>query len=140
MQSDALSGIAAWEPRSGFSFPDDEMPEPIENKSFFGPVKALPMTRSAFMRLTRVPIVIYYGDYIPREPTDNPYQDYWRAASSLAERWVALINRLGGKASLVQLPEVGLHGNSHFPFAEKNNLDVAAFFESWLAANTPLAH
>jgi hypothetical protein len=30
------------------------------------------------MLLTRIPIVIYYGDFIPATPTTNPGQDQWR--------------------------------------------------------------
>lgn len=33
---------------------------------------------------------------------------------------------------VVHLPEVGIRGNSHFPFAEKNNLEVAGALEAWL--------
>lgn len=37
------------------------------------------------MKLTRFPIVIFYGDYIPKAPTNHPHNDYWRAASEMAD-------------------------------------------------------
>lgn len=46
----------------------------------------------------------------------------------------AAVNRHGGDAKVMHLPEIGIRGNSHFPFTEKNNLEVAGAFESWLKA------
>ncbi len=33
---------------------------------------------------------------------------------------------------MIELPEKGLRGNTHFLFAEKNNLEVADLFSAWL--------
>lgn len=33
---------------------------------------------------------------------------------------------------MIRLPDIGIHGNSHFPFAEKNNQEVAKVFKKWL--------
>lgn len=54
--------------------------------------------------------------------TKHPRNDYWRAA----------VNRHGGDAKVVHLPDLGIRGNSHFPFAEKNNVEVAGALEAWL--------
>lgn len=32
----------------------------------------------------------------------------------------------------MHLPDLGIRGNSHFPFAEKNNVEVAGALEAWL--------
>ncbi len=85
-----------------------------------------------FLQLTKFPIVIYYGDFIPKSVDSNPHADYWRAALTMAHLWVAAVNRHGGRARVVELPELGVHGNSHFPFAEKNNADVARVLAEWL--------
>lgn len=132
MKSEHVKGIAAYEPGSGFPFPKGEVPAPIENASFFGPMKANEVPLEDFKKLTKFPIVIYYGDFIPKEPTKHPHNDYWRAASLMADAFVAAVNRHGGDARVVHLPEVGIRGNSHFPFAEKNNLEVAGALEAWL--------
>ena len=34
--------------------------------------------------------------------------------------------------TVVHLPDLGIRGNSHFPFAEKNNGEVAGALEAWL--------
>lgn len=133
MISDHIRGIAAYEPGSGFPFPKGEVPAPIENASFFGPFRALEVDPARFEKLTRFPIVIYYGDYIPKTPTDHPHEDYWRAALQMAQAFVDTVNRHGGDARIVALPDAGLKGNGHFPFAERNNADVARQLEAWLA-------
>lgn len=128
----AIRAIVSYEPGSGFPFPEGEVPAPIENSSFFGAFKANAVPLEKFLKLTKYPIVIYYGDYIPRVRTDNPHTDYWRAAAEMADHWAAAVNRHGGNARVVRLPEAGLKGNTHFPFAEKNNAVVAELLETWL--------
>lgn len=66
------------------------------------------------MKLTRIPIVIYYGDFIPKEPMTNPGQDGWRVRLAMARLWAETINRHGGDAQVVHLPEIGIRGNTHF--------------------------
>ena len=41
-------------------------------------------------------------------------------------------SRHGGDARLAMLPDVGIKGNSHFPFADLNNLEIADHLESFL--------
>ena len=43
------------------------------------------------------------------------------------------MNRHGGDARVVELPDAGLHGNLHFMFAKKNNVEVADLLSKWLA-------
>ncbi|KAA2762796.1 alpha/beta hydrolase, partial [Alistipes onderdonkii] len=32
----------------------------------------------------------------------------------------------------IHLPEIGLHGNTHFPFSDLNNVEVADHLSKWL--------
>ena len=50
----------------------------------------------------------------------------------MAKKFVAAVNRHGGDATLVHLPDIGIKGNTHFLMADKNNLDIAALMEEWL--------
>ena len=85
-----------------------------------------------FMLLTRIPIVIYYGDFIPKEPIANPGQDGWRARLEMARKWRDVVNKHGGDVTVVHLPEVGIKGNTHFPFSDLNNLQIADLMSTWL--------
>jgi hypothetical protein len=84
------------------------------------------------MKLTKIPIIIYYGDNIPAEPMDNPGQDQWRIRLDMAKLWAEAVNRHGGDATVVHLPGIGIHGNTHFPFSDLNNLEIADLMDEFL--------
>ncbi len=132
MQSENVRAIAAYEPGSGFPFPKGELPDPIKNSGFFGDAGGIEVSEEQFMKFTHYPIVIYYGDFIPKTQVKNPHTDYWRAAVMLAHDFADAVNRRGGDVTVIELPNVGIRGNSHFLFAEKNNVDVANLFSKWL--------
>ena len=50
----------------------------------------------------------------------------------MAREFVATINRHGGDATLIILPEIGIRGNSHFLMQELNNDVIANHVEEWL--------
>lgn len=97
-----------------------------------GPLEAVGAPLSEFIQLTRIPIVIYYGDNIPETPTANPGQDQWRVRLVMARRWADAVNRRGGHVTLVHLPALGIHGNTHFPFSDLNNLQIADLLSAYL--------
>ena len=51
----------------------------------------------------------------------------------MAKLWTETINRHGGDAKLVHLPEIGIRGNTHFPFADLNNVQIADVLSQFLA-------
>lgn len=132
IKSAAVKAVVAYEPGSGFVFPEGEIPAPLETISPFGALTATAVPMNDFIKLTQIPIVIYYGDNIPVEPSVNWAMDSWRVRLQMAKFFAACINRHGGDAKVVHLPEVGIVGNSHFPFAEKNNVQLADHLSEWL--------
>ncbi|MBR6636948.1 MAG: hypothetical protein IKK97_05800 [Phascolarctobacterium sp.] len=50
----------------------------------------------------------------------------------MARKWVEVVNKYGGDAQVVHLPEVGIKGNTHFPFSDLNNVTIAKLMEAWL--------
>ena len=42
------------------------------------------------------------------------------------------MNRRGGDVTVVHLPEVGIRGNTHFPFSDLNNLQIADLMSQFL--------
>jgi hypothetical protein len=130
IKSQKIRAVASYEPSSNFLFPEGEVPLP--KKSSGGTFKAVGISLSDFMKLTKIPIVIYYGDYIPKQPMDNPGQDQWRIRLKMARLWRDAVNRHGGDVIVVHLPEIGIHGNTHFPFSDLNNLEIADLLSKWL--------
>jgi pimeloyl-ACP methyl ester carboxylesterase len=123
IKSPGVKGIVAFEPGSGFIFPEGELPEAMPSAAGTLSPESVPL--ADFEKLTRIPIVIYYGDNFPVEPTAERGQDNWRVRLAMAKLWVAAVNRHGGDATLVHLPDIGIRGNTHFIFSDLNNLEIA---------------
>jgi len=115
---------------SNFVFPEGEVPEPVDYVGGALAGRAVPM--EDFKRITKIPIIIYYGDYIPEQPSESPGQDQWRAAYTMAKRWTKVVNKYGGDVILVHLPEIGIEGNTHFIMSDLNNLQIADLMSEWL--------
>ena len=47
------------------------------------------------------------------------------------------MNRRGGDVTLVHLPEKGIRGNTHFPFSDLNNLEIADLMSEFLQKKKP---
>lgn len=123
MKSDQVRAVVAYEP-AAFPFPTDELPEG------FPPEAGI--SAEDFEKLTRIPIVMYYRDYIPDAPSGVPSEDFWLRSLETARRWAVLLNRQGGDTTVVHLPEEGIQGNTHFLFSDLNNVQVADLFSAWM--------
>jgi hypothetical protein len=126
-----VRAVVSIEPGSGFVFPEGELPEAMPSSN--GTLEPVPIPLAEFEALTRLPIVVYYGDNIPTEPTDIAGRDNWRTRVAMARLWVEAINRHGGDATFVSLPEQGIHGNTHFAFSDLNNHEIADQITAFLA-------
>jgi hypothetical protein len=97
-----------------------------------GPPDAGTVSLSDFMQLTKIPIIIYYGDNIPTQPMAVPSQDQWRVRLAMVRLWADALNRRGGDVTVVHLPEIGIRGHTHFAFSDLNNLDIADLLSTFL--------
>lgn len=130
LKNQHVRAIVSYEPMSNFVFPEGEVPQAIPYLG--GTLKATSVSLSDFEKLTKIPIVMYYGDYIPDKPVENPGQEQWRAALAMAKKWKEVVNRHGGDVTLVHLPEIGIKGNTHFPMSDLNNAVIADLMADWL--------
>lgn len=125
-----IKAIVSYEPGSGFVFPEGEVPGPISMAG--GSLSAIGVPMADFTKLTKIPIVIYYGDNIPDKPVENPGQDGWRARLEMGRLWRDCVNKHGGDVTVIHLPEIGIKGNTHFPFSDLNNIEIADLMSKWL--------
>jgi len=125
-----VKAVVAFEPGSNFIFPEGEVPPEIP--SAFDTLKGVPVPMSDFVKLTKIPIIVLYGDNIPELPTKLPAQDSWRARLAMARLWKDAVNRHGGDVTLIHLPEIGITGNTHFAFSDLNNLEIADLLSKFL--------
>ena len=87
---------------------------------------------SQFMALTRIPILVIYGDNIPDHPMDLPAQDSWRARLRMARLWRDTVNKYGGNVIVVRPPDIFIRGNTHFAFSDLNNAQIADLVSKFL--------
>ena len=130
-KSKNCKGIISYEPGSNFVFPEGEVPEPLP--SSHEPLKGVGIPMERYEALTKMPIVIYYGDNIPESWCEYPGIDAWRVRLDMAYIFAETINRHGGDCQVVYLPkDQGIKGNTHFPFADLNNSAIADLMEGFL--------
>ncbi len=125
-----VRAIVAYEPGSNFVFPEGEVPPPMPSAN--GTLEGVGIPLSDFTQLTKIPIVIYFGDNIPEAPTSSPGEDNWRVRLAMARLWRDAVNRRGGDVTLVHLPTIGIRGNTHFPFSDLNNVQIADLMSEFL--------
>ncbi|RFB96560.1 alpha/beta hydrolase [Rhizobium leguminosarum bv. trifolii] len=126
-----VKAIVALEPGSGFIFPEGEVPADMPSTA--GTLKGEAVPVADFEKLTRLPIVIYYGDNFPTDPTKERGQDNWRVRLAMAKLWVDAVNKHGGNATLVHLPDIGIKGGTHFLMSDLNNVEIADQISKFLA-------
>lgn len=130
IKTEKIKAIVSYEPGSGFVFAKGEAPEPMPSSA--GTLSAVEISLDEFKKLTKIPIIIYYGDYIPDKPVADAGRDGWRVRLKMARLWAKKINEHGGNAKVVHLPEVGVKGNTHFPFSDLNSDKIEALLLEWL--------
>ena len=118
-----------------FAFPSDDPPADIATDSdvlreFMAGQLVSP---EEFAALTRIPILLIYGDYIASDSHEDFGVELWRMVRLRANQFVEAINARGGDARLVELPRFGFRGNTHFPMTDLNNAQVADLISEFLA-------
>lgn len=129
MESPDVRAVVSYEP-GNYIFPENELPEPMP--SLTGTLQGVGVPMNEFMKLTKIPIVLYFGDYIPDEVTAKPGGENWRVRLALGRKFVETVNRHGGDATLVWLPKIGIRGNTHFLMSELNNEVLARLLHEWV--------
>jgi len=128
-----VKAVVAFEPGE-FAFPDDEPPAEVPTESELLASFMAPQLVAAaqFNELTKMPILIVLGDNIPGVPQSEFGLELWRMVKERAQQFAASVNGRGGDATLIELPAMGIDGNTHFPMADLNNIEVADLVNDFL--------
>lgn len=135
-KSPAVAAIVSYEP-GAVVFPEGEVPPPIARADGMRVPAGNAVPLADFMKLTKMPVQIVWGDYIPSELSATNVGprltlDNRRINVVRAKLFVDAINRHGGRAKNVMLPEIGVRGNTHFPMLDLNNLKIADLLSAFL--------
>ncbi|KAH8676441.1 hypothetical protein BGZ60DRAFT_556017 [Tricladium varicosporioides] len=120
-QKSNIAGIVAYE-SIGYVYPDNV--NVTDGKGGFGPF-VVPL--EDFKKLAKVKAIQFvWGDH--RLNSSSYVQDSYKVA--------ALINKYGGNAQVLVLGnDTVTKGNSHIPFADMNNMEVAGLLDEFLEKN-----
>jgi hypothetical protein len=134
-KTNTLAGQIGWEPSFSPVFPAGELPPPIPRADGTLVAAGAEIPLAEFMKLTKHPILLIWGDFIPKR------LDPANAGSVLEGRRIWLeqyklfaevANKHGGNVKNVVLPEAGVSGNTHYPMADTNNAQVFRVISQWL--------
>jgi hypothetical protein len=76
-------------------------------------------------KLKNIPILTVYGDFIEQDTR-------WPTIRANQLKFLEQVRAGGGSYEVVNLPQVGIKGNSHMMMMDKNNLQVADVIQGWL--------
>jgi len=122
LKSDNVKGIVAYEN------PGYVLPESLKGDGREGPFGPVYVSEAEFARFTSIPIQLVWGDHIEDSAS-------WARSMALAQTFADEVNKRGGKVEMLRLTDHGLKGNTHIPFADLNNDEVAALLFDWLGRN-----
>lgn len=131
LKTDNIRAIVSYEPGGGIPFPEGQVPEEGKILTLSKKTEGVEVPMSDFMKYTKIPIIVYYGDNLP-ETDERPEIYEWTRRLHLMRRWAKMLNDLGGDVTVIHLPEIGLNGNTHFPMSDLNNVEVADHLSKWL--------
>ncbi|WP_276856056.1 hypothetical protein [Enterocloster lavalensis] len=78
-----------------------------------------------FGESVNVPVLWVFGDYTDLHPA-------WKEAREVAREYCGRFCRAGGDGQILDLPEMGIRGNSHMLMMEYNNFEIADLLQDWL--------
>ena len=131
IRSPNVKGIVDYE-GANQPFPVGQVPAPLPAFDGFLVGPGAPVPLGDFLKLTKLPIQIVVGDNIPSSPQPIPQLETPRIRLIFKKQFVETVNRYSGDASLLRLPDVGIYGNTHVPFLDLNNLEVADLMSEFL--------
>jgi dienelactone hydrolase len=76
-------------------------------------------------KLKNVPILVVYGDNVEKSKM-------FLGQRENNIKMAALAKAAGGSIEIVNLPDLGIRGNTHFMMMEKNNAQIADVINEWL--------
>lgn len=89
----------------------------VEPAGFGDPAKAA--------ALKDTPILTIYGDYIDQ---DSRWPTIRKTQLALNQKYIDA----GGSVDVINLPDIGIKGNSHMLMMDRNNIQIADLIEAWL--------
>lgn len=116
--------IVAHSQGGGFAFSiGEEYPELVKALIVIEPAKGGDLNNAHHLKDT--PILAIYGDYFDGDTR-------WTLIRDNTMKYFNAIEASGGNVCIIDLPAIGIHGNSHMLMMDYNNLQIADIIINWL--------
>ena len=86
-----------------------------------------PGSKDKVAALKGIPITVIYGDNAKEHPR-------WGQIRRNVVGYTEAIKSAGGSVDLVDLPDIGIKGNTHMVMMDKNSDEVADVIQKWLVS------
>jgi hypothetical protein len=91
------------------------------------------LTPTQIRQLARVPTLILFGDHLADVTVTLPSGRWtWENALANCNQYIDKIQKAGGDAKMMHLPEFGIKGNSHMLMQDRNNDAIADLVLQWM--------
>jgi pimeloyl-ACP methyl ester carboxylesterase len=80
--------------------------------------------------LAKIPVLAVYGDHLGLDAR-------WPRIRERTETYFARARAAGTRVDIIDLPTIGIHGNSHMLMMERNNTAIANLVLQWLQSRIP---
>ena len=104
-----------------------DRPEKIKGVILLEPYTPLDVSKFDVSRMVDIPLLVIYGDYL----SESPMWIEW--AESIKQTLVNPLSEKGGNVTWIELPQIGIYGNGHQLYMEKNSDDVAQVVQNWIS-------
>ncbi len=88
------------------------------------------MTPQQLATMAKIPILVMFGDHLG--DVQGPFASLWPMNLDTCRKFVDQVKAAGGDAQLMELPKMGIKGNSHMLMQDKNNLQLADLILAWI--------
>lgn len=75
-----------------------------------------------------IPILIVFGDHVAEST-------HWAPKQAQCRTFARAVQKNGGNATLLSLPDAGIHGNTHMMMQDLNSLEIAGLLIAWIDRN-----
>ena len=79
--------------------------------------------------LKSTPTLMVFGDYVDEHPR-------WSTFKKIDTEYANAVRAAGGTVDWINLPDIGIKGNSHMLMQDKNNAEIADVIQKWLVGKS----
>lgn len=88
--------------------------------------------------MAKIPILVIFGDHLG--DVKGRFAATWPTSLESCRKFVQQVHDAGGDAELMDLPKMGIKGNSHMLMQDKNNLQLADLIITWIDQHVEKKH